>query len=301
MALTFSEARTIVQSRIADSSNATACDQAINQAQREVARRHRWPELMVRAFFNTSAAYETGTMAVVNGGTTWTLTGGTYPTDLATGTYRLALSVSDPWYSVVTRTDGTHAETTGSAYQEDTETASAFIAYKSHYSLASAVDRVEEIWLHRPGGAIPLVNALTDQHVSDFQHFPTGVGVPTHFYSMERDASGNRQILLGPDTPDDVYRVEYVYRKKTTDGSLSLDEARWPVVLARACAILYEPEFYERHIQAQAEYERLLAAEWASESEVETQHVRVGQGRVDMPGWTDMENLLGRGRVADPS
>lgn len=259
---------------------------------------------MMRAVVLTTAAYEgsaTRTIAVVNAGTTWTLTGGTFPTDIASGLYRIALSLSSPWYGVVTRTDGTHLETTGSAYQEDTETASDFIAYKSHISLASTVDRVEQMWLLEPGGPTELVNASTDEEVSDFSHLPTGVGVPTHFYSIERDASGNRQILVGPDTPDDIYRIEYVARKKTTDDSLSLDECRWPVVLARASAILYEAEFFDRHLQAQAEYERLLAREIAAESEVETTGVRVGQSRVDFPFMDGMEGLLGRGRVQDPS
>lgn len=300
MALTFAQAQTILQSRIADSSNTTAVAQALNQAQREVARARRWPELMVRAFVNTVAPYSTGTVAIANGATTWTLTGGTFPTDVATGGYRLALSISDPWYTITTRTSGTSVET--AAYQDDTETASAFIAYKAHYSLASAVDRVEEMWLHRGGDAVELVSATTDQQVTDFTHYPTGTGAPTHYYMMERDSSGNRQVLLGPDAPDDVYRIEYVYRKKTTDDTFTgnLDETRWPVILARASAILYEPEFYDRHVAAQREYERLLSMEWANESEVETQHVRVGQSRIDVPGW-DMGSLMGRGRVQDPT
>lgn len=300
MALTFAQARTILQSRIADSSNSTAVDQALNQAQREVARARRWPELMARTFVNTVAPYTTGTIAVANGGTTWTLTGGTFPAALASGVYRLALSVSSPFYPVVTRTDGTHAETL--AYQDDTETAAEYIAYKSHLSLASTVDRVESMWLHRGGDAIELVNATTDQQVSDFTHYPTGVGVPTHYLMIERDGSGYRQVLLGPDTPDDVYRIEYVYRKKTTDDTFTgnLDESRWPVILAKASSILYEPEFYDRHLQAEAEYERLLAKEWANESEVETQGGRVGQARVDYPTW-DMSSLMGRGRVQDPT
>lgn len=299
MALTFAQGLTILQARIADSSNSTAATQALNAAQRDAARRHRWPELMTRAFVNTVAAYTTGTVATA-GTTTVTLTGGTYPTDVATGKYRFALSVSDPWYGVATRSSDT-VVLLAQAYVDPDQTASPYIVYKSHLSLASDVDRVEQMWLHQGGSAIPLVNAATDQQVSDFEHFPTGVGVPTHFMSIERDGSGYRQILLGPDTPDDVYRIEYVYRKQLTDGTLGLDDSRWPAVLARACAILYEPEFFDRHLAAQAEYERLIEAEWASENEVETQHVRVGQGRIDMPGWTDMENLLGRGRVQDPS
>lgn len=298
MALTFAQARTICQARIADSSNSTAVDQAIDQAQREVCRAKRWPELMGRAFFLTSAAYSTGTVAVANGATTWTLTGGTFPTDAATLLYRLSLGLSSPWYEVVTRTDGTHIET--AAFQGSTVTASGFLIYKSHYSLPSTVDRVEQLWLHDSGEARELENAVTDSHVTDFTHYPSGPGVPTHFMSIERDASGNRQILLGPETPDAVYRVEYTYKRKPTAGTLALDDTRWPIILARACAILYEPEFYDRHLQAQAEYERLLKKEWADELETETQGFVLGEGRVNRPDW-GFDGLIGRGTVPEPT
>jgi hypothetical protein len=302
MALSFAQARTIIQQAIADSSNSTFVDQCLNQAQREVARSRRWPEMMVRAFFNTVAAYDTGTIAVANAGTTWTLTGGTFPTDVATGLYRIALSVSDPWYTITTRTDGNNVIT--AAYQEDTETASSYIAYKSQYSLAAAVDSVEEMWLHDGGHAIALTNAATDQRVSEFLHYPSGPGVPTSFYAMERDASGYVQVLLGPETPDDVYRVEYVYKKKTTDDTFSgnMDESRWPVVLSRALALAYAPEFYERSMAEYQKYLTLLRQEWVLTGDAGQSHVRVGEARVRYPGTRDyLDNLLGWGRVQDPS
>lgn len=293
--MTFAQARTIVQAAIADSSNSTFVDQCIDQAQREVARARRWPELMVRAFVNTVAAYQTGTIAVANAGTTWTLTGGTFPTDVATGGYRIALSVNDPWCTIVTRTDGTHVET--AAYQGTTQTASAYVAYKSHYSLASTVDRVEEVWLHDSGRAVQLENATNDARLTDWSHHPTGVGTPTRFYSMERDSSNNRQVLLGPDTPDAIYRMEFVTRKKTTDGTLSLDDSRWPVILARALSLAYAPEFYDRSQVEWAKYLTLLAQEWGNENEVETQAVMLGQGRLDYP---QREDFLSRGTVVFP-
>ena len=302
MSLTYTSARQILQGRIADSSDDDAVNQVLDQAQREVARARRWPELMVRGFFNTVAAYETGTIAT-DGTTGITLTGGVFPTDLATGKYRFALSTTDPWYEVATRTSGT-AAVLSQAYIDPNQTASSYIVYKSHYSLASTVDRVEELWLHDAGNAVPILNAATDQMVTNFLHYPSGPGVPTHYYSVERDSSGNRQILLGPNTPDDVYRVEYVYRKKTTDGTFNgnLDESRWPVILARASAILYEPEFYERSLQEMQRYKLLLDEEWRNENESEVQSVRIGQTRVDYPQvGSDYAGLMGFGRVADPS
>jgi len=298
--LTFEQARTILQSRIADSSNPTADDQALNQAQREVARARRWPELVVRAFLNTEAAYSTGTVAT-DGTTSVTLTSGTWPTTVASSKFRFALSTSDPWYEVATRSSASII-LLNAAYVDDDQTAASYIVYKSHYSLASAVDRVEEMWLHDAGRHVPLHSAATDQHVTEFLHYPSGPGVPTHFYNMERDASGNRQILLGPNTPDDVYRIEYTYKKKTTDGTLSLDETRWPVILSRATAIRYEPEFYERSLVEMQRYEKLLADEWAREGETEIQEVRVADTRFRYPTRRGYYNdMMGFGRVSDPT
>lgn len=258
---------------------------------------------MVRDFFTTSAAYSTGTVAVTNGSTTVTLTGGTWPSDVASGSYHFALSVSDPWYVVNTRSSDTVIVLVDN-YEGTTDSSTTYAVYKSHYSLASDADRVEGMWLHDAGRAVPLVLAVTEEQVSEFLHYPSGPGVPTHFLPIERDSSGNLQVLLGPETPDAVYRVEYVYRKKVTDDTFTgnLDESRWPVILARASAILYEPEFYERSLRAQREYERLLKIEWENTTQSETQGFQVGQARVAYPGSTGyLDHLMGFGRVQDPS
>lgn len=296
MAVTFAQARTIVQAAIADSSNSTFVDQCLDAAQQEVARARRWPELMTRSFFNTEAPYSTGTVAT-NGTTTVTLTGGTWPSTVASAKHRFALSYAAPWYQVATRSSDS-VVLLAQAYVDDNVSASTYVAYRSHYSLASDCDRVEELWIHDGGTAVPLINASTDKLVSDFTHYPTGAGTPSHYLSIERDASGYRQILLGPVTPDDVYRVEYTYRKKITAGTLSLDDSRFPVILARALSLAYAPEFYDRSQAEHAKYERLLRDEWARESESETTGVRVGQGRVDFPGGYDpTSSVWNRGTV----
>lgn len=301
MAFTYEQAREQIQQAIADSSNRAFVDECLDQAERTVARARPWPELMDRKFFNTVAAYSTGTIAVTVDTTTVTLTSGTWPTALATGeAYRFALSVSDPWYKCATRTSGTSMELADN-YIDDTETASSYIVYKSHYSLDSTVDRLDEIWLHDAGNAVPLINAATDEEVTEFDHYPGGPGVPTHYLSIERDSSNYRQILLGPSTPDDVYRVEYTFQKQTTDGTFTLDASRWPVVLALAKSLAYEPEFYERSLREYARYKALLRQEWANENESGADFVRVGETRMRYPGRRSMDYFLGRGKVTDPS
>lgn len=302
MAIVFADLLTILQKHIGDSSNTTFATQCLNQAQREVRRARRWPEAMgARKFVNTVAAYQTGTVAVTANSTTVTLTGGTWPSDVATGSYRFALSVSDPWYTVATRSSDS-VILLAEAYVGDTDASTTYVAYKSHYALDATVDRVEEAWLHRAGSAPKLVNAATDQAVSDFQHYPSGVGVPTHFLPIERSSSTTRQILLGPETPDDVYRIEYTFKTKSTDGTYNLDESRWPVVMAKALALAYQSDNYERSLAEERRYQALLRDEWVAEGEVETQSVRVGESRVRFPGGDDwISSLMGFGRVADPS
>jgi hypothetical protein len=300
-ALTFSEALVIIQSRAADSSDDTFATQALNQAQREVARERPWPENRVDgAFINTSAAYSTGTIVATLDSATVTLTDGVWPTDVATGKYRFALSASDPWYEVSIR-DSDTVITLAQNYVQATATTKPYIVYKSHYDLATAVDRVEEMWLHDEGRMVPLINAATDEQVTEFVHYPSGPGTPTHFYSAARTAA-TRRVQFGSSTPDKVFRVEYTYFAKTTDGTLALDESRWPVILSRATAIMYEPEFFDRSLVEMQRYKQLLEAEWARTGETETQHVRVGQTRVRYPGLGDYHsNILGFGRVTGPS
>ena len=297
----FKQAQTILQTTIADFSDNTFAQQCLDVAQRVVARSKRWPELTVREFFNTEAAYETGTVAVTEDSTTITITGGTLPTTVASKKWRFALSTTDPWYEIATRSSGTVA-LLADDYIDATDTSSSYLVYRPHYALAPAVDRVEEVWLHRGGSAVQLRNAATDSILTNLLHYPSGPGVPTHYYCMERDSGGNKQILLGPEVPDDVYRVEYVYQKDTTDGTLGLDDARWPVVLSLAKSLAYEPKFYERAQVEMKRFQALLNAEWTRESETGSQTIQVGQGRVDYPGSNRyLDNLLAWGTVQDPT
>ena len=302
MALTFAQGLTIIQARIGDASDSTADTQALNAAQRKVAKARFWPELRKRAFFNTSAAFESSsgvTVAVTNGSTTVTLTGSTWPSNI--DEYRIALSPSDPFYDVATRSSDT-VILLAEAYQDDTATGQEFTAYKSIYSLASDVVSHEEFWLHEQGRAVPLIYAATSEQVSEFHHYVGGTGTPTHVMPYERGSSGNKQVYLGPETPDDVFRVEYTYKKDTTDGTLTLDDDKWPLVLELATAIRYEIEHPQRAARAMKNYRRMLDEDWAMEGDGELQEVRSGdtRWRYTSSDWY-LENLPGYGRVQDPT
>lgn len=286
MAMTFNQLLGLIYRDIGDSSDSTTATYALNAAQRAVGRLKPWTELLDRKYFVTSAAYSTGTVAVTFNSTTVTLSSGTWPSDVASGTYRFQLSVSDPFYSVATRSSDT-VILLAQAYQGSTDSSTSYLVSKPHYSLDSTVDRVREMWLHDAGRAIPLVNAETDQNVTQFLHYASGPGTPCAYLNIERDASGYRQVLLGPATPDAIRRVEYSFVKKTTDGTWSLDDSRWPCVLSYAKALLYERDNYERSLKEMERFRVLLQDEWASTKETEDRGIQVGQARVAYPQGDD--------------
>lgn len=302
MTITYQNAVDLIQTSIADSSDTNFVHACLDHAQQKVCRARRWPELMVdNTFFNTLAAYSTGTVAVTENSTTVTLTDGVWPTAVASSKYRFALGNSAPWYEVATRSSDT-VILLKEAYIGDTATGSDYLVYQSHYDLATAVDRVEEMWLHDTSQPVALINASTDQEVTEFLHYPSGPGTPTHFYSSARTTRGTRRVQLGPETPDDVFRVEYTYRKKPTDGTFSgnLDESRWPVIVSRALALAYGPEFPSRAASEYMKYQFLLKEEWGEESETETQIIRIGDTRMRRP-YTNHDRVFGRGTVKGPS
>jgi trans-aconitate methyltransferase len=96
--------------------------------------------------------------------------------------------------------------------------------------------------------------------------------------------------------------VEYTARRKVVDNQFTgnLDDSRWRLITALAKSMAYESEFYDRSLIELKRYRELLAEEWGAGDEIETQSVRVGQDRVDMPFFTGMDSLLSRGRVQDP-
>lgn len=299
MAIVFADMLSDLQRNVGDSSATTFHTRCLNVAQRKVARARRWPELIDRKFFNTEAAYSTGTVAITVDTATVVLTGGVFPSTVASSTYRFALGNTDPWYGVSVRDSDTQV-TLADNYIDATVTASSFIVYKSHYTLDATVDRIEEVWLHSSGNTVPLVNAVTDEQVTEFIHYPSGPGEPTHYYPMERDATTatTRQILLGPATPDDVYRVEYVFKKKTTDGTFSLDESRYECVMAYAEYLAYKPKHQERSAAALRRYHVELGTEWTDEGETTDKGFIMGDTRVRYPGeGYDYGRIIGDGTV----
>src|SRR5690349_1387866 len=212
MATTFSAAKTILLNNLGedDSATDTFAGQCLDQAQRDVARAHPWPELYTRAFVNTVDDYSTGTISITGGGGSAAVTGsGTvFPSAVASSSYRFALSAGSEWYTVSVR-GGDTSLTLAQNYVGATVSGSAYVLYKSIYTLASDVDRVESLWLHNGTSFAELEYVPSEAWLRDFGHFPTGLGVPTRYTTVERDSSGYVQIMVGPQAPNAIYRIEY--------------------------------------------------------------------------------------------
>lgn len=281
MAISRSEALTMLTNELGedDAATTTLAGQALDLAQRDVARAHPWPELFTQAFVNTSDDYSTGTVALTNGDETVTLTGGTFPTTVVTRLFRFALSAGSQWYGVATRTDDTHIELS-QAYVGTTTTSTSYVLYRNTIVLVAAVDRVGSIWLHNGTTVTELEYVPSAQWLMDFGHFPTGLGPPTHYTDWGRDSSGVVVIMVGPQAPDAEYRLEYTYRAKVTDGSFSLSEPLIDLVICRAQAIMFQRDHFQRYLLKMREYREMLREEIYRSGDVENPGITLGAGRL---------------------
>lgn len=302
MAISFSQAKTLLLNQLGEDDTATDtfAGQCLDMAQRDVARAHNWPELYVRAFFVTSALYSTGTVAVTNTSATVTLTGGTWPSDVATGAYRFALSTGSQWYKVATRSSDSvillAADGSGTGYVGATGTGLSYVVYKVIYTLPTAVDRIEGMVLHDGTRAVPLTQTPSEAWLTDFGLFPNGSGVPTRYMTVERDASGTVQVMLGPAAPDAVYRVECLYRRQITEGTFVLGEPLVDLVICRAQALLYARDHYQRYLAEMRLYREALRDEIYRSGDSEQPAITLGLGRA-MGTHDYLERLLDYGTV----
>jgi hypothetical protein len=297
MAISFDQAKTIITNNLGESDAATDTfvGQCLDMAQRDVARAHAWPEMFRRAFVNTVAAYSTGTVAVTYNSRTVTLTTGTWPSDVASAPYRFALGAGQQWYQVATRSSDSII-LLSQAYVGDTDSSTTYVVYKNLLSLESDCDKVEAVFLHDGTRAVELFHVPSESWATDFGHFPSGTGVPNRYTVVERDGSGYVQIMVGPLVPDDVYRVEYVYRKAITEGTLSLSEALNDLVIYRAQAMAYERDHFQRSVAMMDRWPSMLAAEIARTGDVGGESFTIGRGRL-LRGGDYLDRLMDFGTV----
>lgn len=122
-----------VQVRNATGSQSDAVlQQAVNNSLWWIATSKFWNYYKTYGDFTLREPYSTGTLALTNGSTTVTLTGGTWPSWAASG----KLKIGNKVYRVATRSSGT-VVLLATAWAEDSESGTTYLLFQDEYTLAS--------------------------------------------------------------------------------------------------------------------------------------------------------------------
>jgi len=217
----------------------------LNDRAEEVWRHYAWRERRKTAFVNTVAPYTTG--SVTTDGTTAVVGAGTtFPA--ASADRKFALTYSDPYYTITTRTDGTNL-VLDRAYLGDDGAAQTYVIYDDILELADMDALVtNEMILMYQGKDRPMAD-LTSQSWSNQGHMPRTASAPNAFRMVEDKSDGTRRMQIWP-VPEQVYAIRYQYLSSYTsmksDGDLCVvPEARRHLITdgAASDAFRYNEEF----------------------------------------------------------
>lgn len=117
----------------------TEAIEILNDAVDMIAMKRQWDYYHTRGAIQARALYETGTVAIANGGTTMTLTGGTWPSWAASG----EIFVDNTWVVIESRTSNSQVEI-ADAWGNDTITASTYQLVQFRYSLPVDCIRISD-------------------------------------------------------------------------------------------------------------------------------------------------------------
>lgn len=172
-----------------------------------------WPYLQARGVINTVASYSIGTVAITNGLSILTLTGGTWPTWAASG----AVYINNSWVTVSTRDSATQLTING-AYGEQTETAASFIISQHAYTLPTDLMRITGVYFGQNWPyTVEVSSAKLDMYRDLWQ---TGNAFP---YCWAITAS---QFMVWP-YPSTTHRVNLLYYKRPALLVSASDTADW--------------------------------------------------------------------------
>jgi len=210
---TFANLKTYAQDRYHDATDTKAVreiERFVNDAFRRIAREHDWSFYLKNGRVNTKVKYDTGTVAINTGDSALILSGGTWPTDAATGYASITIdSDTSIEFNVKTRTNGT---------QVIFEDGQVWIG-----SNVSGVDYDLYYYIY------DLPTAFRKMYDHESQDFFSTYLAPTEFelYHLTNEATGsdpifytitqNKRIKLWP-YPTRVYAMDFLYY-------------RWPTVL----------------------------------------------------------------------
>ncbi len=126
---------------------------------------------------------------------------------------------------------------------------SGYVIFQDTYSLASDCEFVllDEITLHDSDGHKMASMSVTQG--LEGTHLPRQAGMPERLVIVEEDSSGNPQVQLWPNAPDQVYVIRYAYMKSWTELAGDSDVPDIPsnhgdLLVKRALMVVGEhPEF----------------------------------------------------------
>lgn len=180
---------------------------------------HRWSFLHPVVTLETIAPYDTGTIAIVNGTTTVTLTDGVFPSWTAT---HGSLIVDTAEYVIDTRTDDTHLEL-ASAWSEDTETASEYVLkHDGNYDLPDNFGGMESDMVIESENFRPNIMRVGEGKIRSLRQleprYAIGTTTTTPFYAAIRPkehtvtTTGQRFEVMFHPLPPTVITISYQIR-----------------------------------------------------------------------------------------
>lgn len=250
------------------------------QAIRDLFNDHPWSFALKEGRLLTEAPYSTGTVAVTNGSTAVTLTGGTWLTSWTTApsSRRFATSSRNEPYNI-TITSGTTG-TLDVAWQGDTNTATTYSLYRDIYAVPADCDFSKAYFIFDPTR-----NArLAQKDFGVFVREKMGsaamsiTGTPYWITRVALTATGIPQIQFGPQAPGTAENyVLFYFQMPTKPTSLAsgitpgFPQAYEDLIWRRACWQLaahpryFSParesflrqEFYDRLFEAMSRFDGL--------------------------------------------
>jgi hypothetical protein len=192
--------------------------QAVNDALMMLATEHEWPWYQTVGRINVYAAYTTGTIAMTNGSTAVTLTGGTFPFATVGVTGPAEIYVNGMYHRLASITDGTNAVMVN-AWKEANYSGIYSLA-QIEYTLPTDLRQLSKVtstnqWIWGPN---PVSRFTVEEARQTWS--PTATS-PPRMWAIERD----RIVIWPPSNVDKMANL--LYLRKPADLVGSTDAADW--------------------------------------------------------------------------
>jgi len=216
---TFADLKTYARDRYHDASDTKATREVgrfVNDAIRKISRAHDWSFYLDSGRVNTAVKYNTGTVAMANGASVITLSGGAFPLDVVTANASIVINTDTSIeFDVKTRDSGTQVTVAdGQKWIGASTSGASYVLYYYKYSLPTNFVKMYD---------------------HEFQDFFANYLVPTNFeiYKLTNQASegdpsnytisGNKQIRFWP-YPSRAVAMDFLYYRRpnvlSTDGDV---------------------------------------------------------------------------------